>query len=52
MKNAQQEELKHFDINPGFLLRKMSKWRITLKSILFNDGDIVKLGEKAEVKAE
>jgi uncharacterized protein len=35
-----------------FLSRKMPKWRITLKSILFQEGDIVKLGEKGEKKAE
>jgi uncharacterized protein len=52
MENAQQEEFKHFGMDLEFLLRKMPKWRITLKSILFQDGDIVKLGEKGEKKAE
>ena len=52
MENAQQEEFKHFGMDLEFLLRKMPKWRITLKSILFHDGDIVKLGEKGEEKAE
>ena len=28
------------------------KWRVTLQSILFQKGDIVKLGEKGEEKAE
>jgi len=35
-----------------FLLRKKEKWQITLKEILFKDGDIVKLGEKGEEKAD
>lgn len=52
MQNAQQEEFKHFGMDLEFLLRKMPKWRIILKSILFTDGDIVKLGEKGEHKAE
>ncbi len=52
MENAQQEEFKHFGMDLEFLLRKMPKWRITLKAILFHEGDIVKLGEKGEEKAE
>lgn len=52
MENAQQEEFKHFGMDLEFLLRKMPKWKITLQSILFQQGDIVKLGEKGEEKAE
>jgi hypothetical protein len=52
MENAQQGEFKHFGRNLEFLLRKKNKWRITLQSILFKEGDIVKLGEKGEHKAE
>ena len=52
MKDAQKEEFKHFGMDLEFLLRKMPKWRVTLKSILFTDGDIVKLGEIGEEKAE
>ena len=52
MQNAQQEEFEHFEMDLKFLLRKKEKWRITLKAILFKDGDIVKLGEKGEPKAE
>jgi len=52
MENAQQEEFKHFGMDLEFLLRQKDKWRITLKSILFTKGDIVKLGEKGEEKAE
>ena len=52
MENAQQEEFKHFGMDLEFLLRKKEKWHKTLIEILFKDGDIVKLGEKGENKAE
>ena len=52
MQNAQQEEFKHFGMDLEFLLRKMPKWKATLEPILFKSGDIVKLGEKGEDKAE
>jgi len=52
MENAQQEEFKHFGMDLEFLLRKKEKWRTTLKEILFKEGDIVKLGEKGEKKAD
>jgi len=52
MENAQQEEFKHFGMDLEFLLRKKPKWRETLQSILFQQGDIVKLGEKGEEAAE
>ena len=52
MQNAQQEEFKHFGMDLEFLLRKKDKWRLILQSILFQSGDIVKLGEKGEHKAE
>ena len=48
MKNAQQEEFKHFGMNLEFLLRKKPRWRETLQGILFQDGDIVEHGEEAE----
>jgi len=51
MKNAQGEEFKHFGMDLEFLLRQKPKWRIALQKILFQDGDIVENGEKAE-KAE
>lgn len=52
MKNAQEEEFKHFGMDLEFLLRKTPKWRETLKEILFKTGDIVDLGEKAEGDAK
>ncbi len=48
MQNAQQEEFKHFGMDLEFLLRKKPVWRSILKGILFQSGDIVKLGEEAE----
>ena len=52
MKNAQQEEMKHFGMDLEFLLRQKPKWREVLKGILFQDGDIVKHGEEAEEDAK
>lgn len=52
MANAQKEEFKHFGMNLEFLLRYKKDWRIELKGILFKEGDIVELGEKAEKDAD
>jgi uncharacterized protein len=52
MRNAQEEEFKHFGMDLEFLLRKNPVWRATLKKILFKEGDIVALGEKGEEAAE
>ncbi len=51
MRNAQQEEFKHFGMDLEFLLRRKPKWREILRSVLFTDGDIVEAGEEAEEKA-
>jgi hypothetical protein len=51
MRNAQQEEFKHFGMDLEFLLRKTPKWRAILKDIRFKQGDIVEHGEEAEDKA-
>ncbi len=48
MENAQQEEFKHFAMDLEFLLRRKKKWRIACEGVLFHNGDIVALGEKAE----
>lgn len=48
MANSQQEEFKHFGMDLEWLLRRKPKWRVALQGILFHDGDIVQLGEKAE----
>ncbi len=52
MRNAQKEEFKHFGMDLEFLLRTKTEWRDILKEILFHDGDIVELGEKAEKDTE
>jgi hypothetical protein len=52
MKNAQQEEMKHFGMDLEFLLRKTPVWRAILKEILFTTGDIVEHGEDAEHDAD
>jgi len=52
MENAQSEEFKHFGMDLEFLLRKKPKWKKVLQGILFQKGDIVKNGKKAEEKAE
>jgi len=52
MKNAQQEEFKHFGMDLEFLLRRKPEWRTELKEILFTEGDIVARGEAAEKKVD
>jgi uncharacterized protein len=52
MRNAQQEEMKHFGMDLAFLLRKKPEWEIILKSVLFKKGNIVELAKKGEEKVE
>jgi len=52
MKNAQEEEFKHFGMDLEFLLRKKPEWRTILKTVLFTRGDIVKLAKKGEEKVD
>jgi hypothetical protein len=52
MESAQQEEFKHFAMDLEFLLRRTPKWRVACKGVLFHDGDIVALGERAEEAEE
>ena len=52
MKNAQQEEMKHFGMDLEFLLRKKPEWRLILKAVLFTKGNIVELAKKGEEKVE
>ena len=51
MRNAQQEEFKHFGMDLEFLLRQTPKWRAVLKGILFKEGDIVEHGDESEEDA-
>ena len=48
MRNAQEEEFKHFGMDLEFLLRRRPRWRTILADILFKPGDIVESGERAE----
>ena len=52
MENAQQEEFKHFAMDLEWLTRRTEKWRTALKKVLFQEGDIVELGEQAEEKVD
>ena len=51
MRNAQEEEFKHFAMDLEFLLRRKPTWRAIAEGILFKDGDIVEHGEEAEDEA-
>jgi len=51
MRNAQQEEVKHFSMDLEFLLRRTPLWREIAQGILFQGGDIVAHGEAAEESA-
>ncbi|GAC1329469.1 MAG: hypothetical protein NVSMB17_05890 [Candidatus Dormibacteria bacterium] len=48
MRNAQQEEFKHFSMSLEFLSRRIPKWKVALQEVLFKPGDIVEHGEQAE----
>lgn len=51
MRNAQEEEFKHFSMDLEFLLRRKPTWREIAQGILFQEGDIVEHGEEAEDEA-
>jgi hypothetical protein len=48
MRNAQEEEFKHFAMDLEFLLRRTPTWRQIARGILFREGNIVDHGEEAE----
>jgi hypothetical protein len=52
MRNAQQEEFKHFAMALEYLIRRKPKWRVALQDVLFKEGDIVEHGEQAEEDEE
>ena len=52
MRNAQQEEFKHFAMALESLTRRTPKWRVALQDVLFKEGDIVEHGEQAEEDEE
>jgi hypothetical protein len=50
MRDAQGEEFKHFSMDLEFLLRQTPDWREIAEGVLFQAGDIVEHGEKAEAE--
>jgi hypothetical protein len=50
MRDAQGEEFKHFSMDLEFLLRQTPDWREIAEGVLFQPGDIVEHGEKAEAE--
>ena len=52
MKNAQQEEMKHFGMDLEFLLRQKPEWKTILKAVLFVEGNIIENAKKGEEKVE
>ena len=51
MRDAQDEEFKHFSMDLEALLRRSPIWREIAQGILFQPGDIVEHGEAAEEEA-
>ena len=51
MRDAQGEEFKHFCMDLELLLRRTPLWREIAQGILFQPGDVVEHGERAEEQA-
>jgi hypothetical protein len=52
MRDAQDEEFKHFSMDLEYLLRRTPTWREVAQRVLFQPGDIVENGEAAEAAVE
>ena len=48
MRDAQEEEYKHFSQDLEFLLRRTPLWREIARGILFHEGDIVEVSDEVE----
>jgi len=48
MRDAQEEEFKHFSQDLEFLLRRTPLWREIARGILFSSGDIAELADEVE----
>jgi uncharacterized protein len=48
MRDAQNEEFKHFSMDLEWLLRRSPRWRTVAERILFKPGDILEAGEEGE----
>jgi hypothetical protein len=51
MADAQGEEFKHFSMDLEALLRRTPCWRRIAQGVLFQEGDIVEHGERAEAES-
>ena len=52
MEHAQREEFLHFAMDLEYLARRKETWRVALQTILFSEGDIVEVAERAEDQVE
>jgi uncharacterized protein len=52
MRDAQDEEFKHFSMDLEYLLRRTPIWRQVAERVLFQPGDIVENGDAAEATFE
>jgi hypothetical protein len=52
MRDAQDEEFKHFSMDLEYLLRRTPVWRQVAERVLFQPGDIVEHGDAAEAVFE
>ena len=52
MRDAQDEEFKHFSMDLEYLLRRTPIWREVAQRVLFQPGDIVENGDAAEAGFE
>jgi uncharacterized protein len=52
MRDAQNEEFKHFSMDLEYLLRRSPRWREVARRILFQPGDIIEHGEAGEEAVE
>jgi uncharacterized protein len=48
MRDAQEEEYKHFSQDLEFLLRRTPLWRGIAEGILFQEGDIIEVSDEVE----
>jgi hypothetical protein len=52
LRDAQDEEFKHFSMDLEYLLRRTPIWRQVAQRVLFQPGDIVENGDAAEAAFE
>ena len=52
MRDAQDEEFKHFSMDLEYLLRRTPVWRLVAERVLFQPGDVVENADAAEAVFE